>query len=200
MNGHTTSFTYDDNVVSFEREGTRNYYQLDELGSTVYLTGTDGAAYSPKAYDPFGNILDPTTGKRRRTPGFKQNQGYTREGNIIQPFAFTGYREDETGLYYAQVRSYEPQAGRFTGEDRIRGLLQKPDSINHYCYCYGNPLDYVDQNGQFAVALPAVYAFIEAAAIVVGEMITTVASAAAAPYMEDIAQCHIDCANNVCQV
>jgi len=183
INGHTTSFTYDDNVVSFEREGTRNFYQLDELGSTMYLTGTDGAAYNPYAYDPFGNILDPTTGKRRRTPGFKQNQGYTREGNIIQPFAFTGYREEENGLYYAQARNYDPLAGRFTGEDRIRGLLQKPDSINHYCYCYGNPLDFVDQNGQFAVALPAVYAFIEAAAIVVGEVITTVASAAAAPYI-----------------
>ena len=134
-------------------------------------------------YDPFGNILDPTTGKRRRAPGFKQNQGYTREGNIIQPFAFTGYREEENDFYYAQVRSYDPQAGRFTGEDRIRGLLQKPDSINHYCYCYGNPLDYIDQNGQFAVALPAVYAFIEAAVIVVGEVITTVASAAAEPYI-----------------
>jgi hypothetical protein len=35
------------NVVSFEREGTRNFYQMDELGSTMYLTGTDGAAYNP---------------------------------------------------------------------------------------------------------------------------------------------------------
>ena len=59
-------------------------------------------------YDSFGNILDPTTGKRRRTPRFKQNQGYTRDGNIIQPFAFTGYREEENGLYYAQLRSYHP--------------------------------------------------------------------------------------------
>ncbi|MBE5833005.1 MAG: hypothetical protein E7309_00005, partial [Butyrivibrio sp.] len=183
INGYTTSFTYDDNVVSFERDGTRNYYQLDELGSTMYLTGTDGAAYNPYAYDPFGNILDPTTGKRRKAPENKQSKAYTREGNLIQPFVFTGYREEENGLYYAQARNYDPLAGRFTGEDRIRGLLQKPDSINHYCYCYGNPLDYVDQNGQFAVALPAVYAFIEAAAIVVGEVITTVASAAAAPYI-----------------
>lgn len=38
------------NVVSFEREGTRNFYQMDELGSTMYLTGTDGAAYNSYAY------------------------------------------------------------------------------------------------------------------------------------------------------
>ena len=147
INWKTTSFTYDDNVVSFERGGTRNYYQLDELGSTMYLTGTDGAAYNPYAYDPFGNILDPTTGKRRRTQGFKQSKAYTREGNLIQPFAFTGYREEENGLYYAQARSYDPKTGRFTGEDRVRGLLSTPETVNHYIYCFNNPNVFIDFNG-----------------------------------------------------
>ena len=57
----------------------------------MYLTGTDGAAYNPYAYDLFGNILDPTTGKRRRTPGFKQNQGYTRvlSGRLNESSIFT---------------------------------------------------------------------------------------------------------------
>nr|MCR4833096.1 hypothetical protein [Butyrivibrio sp.] len=153
INGYTTSFTYDDNVVSFEREGVRNFYQLDELGSTMYLTGTDGAAYNPYVYDPFGNRIDPTTGKKHRTPGFKQNQGYTREGNIIQPFAFTGYREEENGLYYAQARSYDPLSGRFTGEDRVRGLLSIPESVNHYLYCLSNPIIMADFNGLWPTVL-----------------------------------------------
>ena len=54
----------------------------------------------------------------------------SREGNIIQPFAFTGYREEENDFYYAQVRSYDHQAGRFTGEDRVRGFMALPDSYN----------------------------------------------------------------------
>ena len=153
INWQTTSFTYDDNIVSFEREGTRNFYQLDELGSAMYLTGTDGAAYNPYAYDPFGNILDPTTGKRRRAPGNKQNKAYTREGNLIQPFAFTGYREEENGLYYAQVRSYDPKAGRFTGKDRVRGLVNLPDSYNRYIYCFNIPMVLVDVNGLFPSVL-----------------------------------------------
>ncbi|SCY74894.1 RHS repeat-associated core domain-containing protein [Butyrivibrio sp. INlla14] len=142
INGKTMTFTYDDNVVSFEREGTRNYYQLDELGSTVYLTGTDGAAYSPKAYDPFGNILNPLTGERNGG-----RPGYTKEGNLIQPFAFTGYREEETGLYYAQARNYDPVSGRFTSEDRVRGILTMPDTVNHYLYCFNDPTVYIDDNG-----------------------------------------------------
>ena len=113
----------------------------------MYLTGTDGAAYNPYAYDPFGNMLDPTTGKMRKAPENKQSKAYTREGNLIQPFAFTGYREEENGLYYAQVRSYDPQAGRFTGEDRVRGFMALPDSYNRYIYCFNSPVIFVDNNG-----------------------------------------------------
>ncbi len=146
-NGKTKTFIYDDNVVSFEQEGKRNYYQLDELGSTMYLTGTDGGAYSPYAYDPFGNRLDPKTGRRT------DKQGYTKEGNIIQPFAFTGYREEEIGLYYAQARSYDPGAGRFTGEDKVRGILAMPETQNHYSYCLSNPIIMVDTNGLWPTVL-----------------------------------------------
>ncbi|MBE5833865.1 MAG: hypothetical protein E7309_04435 [Butyrivibrio sp.] len=142
INGHTTSFTYDDNVVSFEREGTRNFYQLDELGSTMYLTGTDGAAYNPYAYDSFGNRIDPYTGKIQRW--------YNKQNNITQPFAFTGYQEEESNLYYAQARNYDPMSGRFTGEDCVRGYINCPDSINHYIYCFNDPRQYVDRNGKEA--------------------------------------------------
>ena len=141
MNGVTTEFTYDGNVVSISRGAESVYYQHDELGSTMYLTGTDGAAYSPYAYDPFGNRLDPSTGKR--------NRGYSKDGNIIQPFAFTGYQEEENGLYFAQARSYDPTAGRFTSEDRVKGIIEFPTGQNRYQYCYNNPTIFVDRNGQW---------------------------------------------------
>ena len=185
VNGKTMTFTYDDNVVSFEREGTRNYYQLDELGSTMYLTGTDGAAYNPYAYDPFGNRLDTTTGKRRRTLGLKQSQGYTIKGNLIQPFAFTGYREDESGLYYAQARNFDPVSGRFTGEDIQRGVLQTPNSINHYIYCGGDPISFVDLNGQSVLTLslagPILLPFVETALTVIGEAVASIVAVVISP-------------------
>ncbi|MEE3471491.1 MAG: DUF6531 domain-containing protein [Butyrivibrio hungatei] len=138
VNGKARTYTYDASVVSFSTDRENFYYQTDELGSTMYLTGTDGASYSPYAYDPFGNRLDPKTGRRK---------GYSVDGNIIQPFAFTGYREEENGLYYAQARSYDPRSGRFTGEDRVRGIIEFPETRNHYLYCRNNPVIYVDDNG-----------------------------------------------------
>ncbi|MBP3279988.1 MAG: hypothetical protein J6I58_08960 [Eubacterium sp.] len=149
INGERKTFVYDDNVVSFEKEGTRSYYQTDELGSTMYLTGTDGAAYSPYAYDPFGNRIHPKTGRKNTTT----RHDYTVDGNIIQPFAFTGYREEESGLYYAQARNYDPISGRFAGEDKVRGMIPLPDTQNHYLYCLSNPIILVDTNGLWPTIL-----------------------------------------------
>ncbi|RKM63164.1 hypothetical protein D6856_03300 [Butyrivibrio sp. XB500-5] len=139
------TYTYDEDVVSADNGKNRSFYQTDELGSTMYLTGTDGAAYCSYAYDVFGNRMDPKTGEsyRKTVDGHK----YRKRGNIIQPFAFTGYREEEDGKYYAQAREYDPISGRFTGEDRVRGIMTIPDSVNHYLYCINDPIIYVDNNG-----------------------------------------------------
>ena len=143
--GEVITYTYDEDVVSIENGKNRSFYQTDELGSTMYLTGTDGAAYCSYAYDVFGNRLDPQTGKRYRNN--PDGHKYIKHGNIIQPFAFTGYREEEDGKYYAQARDYDPTSGRFTGEDRVRGIMTIPDSVNHYLYCINDPITYVDNNG-----------------------------------------------------
>lgn len=143
--GEAITYTYDEDVVSVYNGKSSSFYQMDELGSTMYLTGTDGAAYCSYAYDVFGNRLDPKTGKpyRKKADGRK----YSKHGNIIQPFAFTGYREEEDGKYYAQARDYDPTSGRFTGEDKVRGIMAIPDSVNHYLYCINDPITYVDNNG-----------------------------------------------------
>ena len=40
-----------------------------------------------------------------------------------------------------------PQAGRFCGEDIIKGNLEDPASLNRYTYCYNDPVKYVDLDG-----------------------------------------------------
>ncbi|SDB29796.1 RHS repeat-associated core domain-containing protein [Pseudobutyrivibrio sp. YE44] len=96
----------------WSKAGNDYFYMLDELGTGMYLTGTDG--------------------------------------NIIQPFAFTGYQEDEvSGLKFAQARFYSAENGRFVGEDQVRGFIETPETQNSYEYCWNSPFSYYDMNGKF---------------------------------------------------
>ena len=151
VNGETESFIYDKNVISMSKAGDNYYYLQDELGSPMYMTGTDGAAVSSYAFDDFGRSIDPFTGKIKEA-GNKQHtkHAYTTEGNIIQPFAFTGYQEDDiSGLKFAQARFYNAKAGRFQSEDLVKGFTNIPFTLNQYNYCFGCPIGFVDRNGQF---------------------------------------------------
>ncbi len=143
VNGETENFIYDDNVVSMSKTGKNYYYLQDELGSPMYMTGTDGCVVSSYAFDDFGRNLDPTTGKVRK-------HEYKKDGNIIQPFVFTGYQEDEiTNLKFAQARFYSAENGRFVGEDQVKGIIERPDTLNPFHYCLNNPCQYVDSNGKW---------------------------------------------------
>ncbi|MBQ7469892.1 MAG: RHS repeat protein, partial [Pseudobutyrivibrio sp.] len=142
VNGEIESYIYDSNVVSMSKSGENYFYMLDELGTGMYLTGTDGAALGAFAYDEFGRTVNPKTGKR-------DGIAYNKNGNIIQPLVFTGYQHDEmTDSYFAQARYYDAEVGRFVSEDKVRGYKAKPDSINHYLYCWNRPANLVDLDGR----------------------------------------------------
>ena len=121
----------------------------------MYMTGTDGVAVSSYAFDDFGRNIDPFTGKVRN--GRIQNaskHAYTTNGNIIQPFAFAGYQEDGiSGLQFANARYYSADNGRFQSEDNVRGFTDTPFTLNHYGYCWGNPVIYVDLDGNMPYIL-----------------------------------------------
>ena len=119
---------------------------MAKLGSPMYMTGTDGVAVSTYAFDDFGRNIDPFTGKIKEN----NKHGYTKQGNIIQPFAFTGYQEDEvSGLKFAQARFYSAEKGRFVGEDQVGGFTESPDTQNKFIYCWNDPKKHVDRNGKF---------------------------------------------------
>ena len=150
VNGETESFVYDNNVISMSKSGNNFYYLQDELGSSMYMTGTDGAAVSAYAFDDFGRNINPFTGKVRNNRNQNaSNHAYTTNGNIIQPFAFTGYQEDEvSGLKFAQARFYSADNGRFVGEDQIKGFIDSVDTQHRYRYCLNNPRNLIDENGK----------------------------------------------------
>jgi RHS repeat-associated protein len=164
VNGEVEAYIYDNNVVSMTKAGNNYFYMLDELGTGMYLTGTDGIATSTYAYDEFGRNLNPFTGKREKP-------SYTKHGNLIQPLVFTGYQNDEmTDSYFAQARYYNSDAGRFVSEDKVRGFIDKPDTINHYLYCRNDPVDMEDLDGNIAILVTiAAGAFIGGVAGGVGD-------------------------------
>ena len=114
------------------------YYLQDHLGSPIRLLNGEGANGAPLAYDEFGVPLVEAGHAKLENPA-----------NMFNPFGFTGYQMDDiSGLYYAQARYYDPQAGRFTAQDVIKGIVSVPETLNAYAYCWCNPLNLVDRDGK----------------------------------------------------
>ena len=129
----TTITKYDygaDRLLSLDNLTTgRQYYLFDALGSIVDLTDAAGAIQARYIYDAWGN--------HRRTAGTSPN-----------PFGFTGHElDDETGLYYAKARYYDPELGIFLTQDPFEGQIQTPPSLHRYLYAYQNPTVYTDPTG-----------------------------------------------------
>lgn len=84
-------------------------------------------------YDAWGNILSQT--------------GTIASSN---PYRYASYRFDEvTGLYYLKARYYDSDTGRFITRDTFHGFEDDPKSLNQYAYAHGNPVRYVDHDGNW---------------------------------------------------
>jgi RHS repeat-associated protein len=115
-----------------QTEGTQ-FYLFDALGSVVNLTKPDSSIQTRIQYDAWGNI--------RNQVGSSENE-----------FGFTGHEMDEeSGLIYMKARYYDPVLGQFLNEDSFEGSLKTPPSLNKYLYAAGNPVIYVDANGNFFI-------------------------------------------------
>ena len=111
----------------------RQFYLFDALKSISNLMTDTGAVQARYQYDAWGNF--------RNTVGTSFN-----------PFGFTGHeRDDETGLYYARARFYDPEIGRFLSEDPFEGVATDPPSLHRYLYAKNNPTIFVDPTGEVPV-------------------------------------------------
>lgn len=124
-------------------------------------------------YDSWGNVIS-----------IKDANGneITDSNNIgiINPYRYRSYRYDtETGLYYLQSRYYNPEWGRFINFDNYGGTIGEILSHNGYAYCKNNPINMIDENGNFAVMLSALSAVaLKALAYTVVTIVTVVTTAA----------------------
>ncbi|WP_321818384.1 MULTISPECIES: RHS repeat-associated core domain-containing protein [unclassified Paraburkholderia] len=103
--------------------GTPIYYGVDQLNSVrrAFTSSNSAPAYS---YDPNGNQLETTA--------------------QVTDFSYASLINDqESGLYLAAFRAYDPVVGRWLSRDPIL----ESGGMNLYAYAKGNPLSYVDPDG-----------------------------------------------------
>ncbi|MCI5699230.1 MAG: RHS repeat-associated core domain-containing protein, partial [Lachnospiraceae bacterium] len=103
------------------------------------------------------------------------------------PFRYREYFYDaETGLYYVSSRYYDPEVGRFISPDDEEVLTAEHQNLaqyNLYAYCWNNPVNMSDENGDWpswasAVAGVAVIAGLAVATAMTGGAVGVICGAA----------------------
>lgn len=143
-------------VAAVQPDGQTHHLHPDHLGTPRLVTNAGGGTVAYHVYDPYGGELSPVgqDGERLKFTGHERDLGVA-----------TSAADD---LDYMHARFYNPVVGRFLGTDRFdilslqfgdaqdvrrfRAYLGTPQSWNRYAYARGNPLLYVDPDGEEAVA------------------------------------------------
>lgn len=141
------TFYWSGNVVSMEEAGEKSYYLQDDVGTPIGLLDGTGTMREAYGYDEFGISL---MQESQRVNSDVTYRGQDMPHETAQPFGFTGYQMDVAGgFYFAQARRYDAGVGRFTSEDKVKGFIQAPVTLNPYIYCWNKPLELVDLNGMW---------------------------------------------------
>jgi RHS repeat-associated protein len=122
-------FTYGLGLTSqVSANGTSAFYDFDNIGSTVGITGTSGSYINQYSYLPFG-------------------QAMTISATLTNPFQFVGQSgamEGTTGVDTMGARSYVPSIGRFSSVDPLN---TGGGQLDLYAYVDNNPLQFIDPTG-----------------------------------------------------
>jgi len=156
VNGVDTLYTYNGKKVTHLRKGStqlhffydaqgrpsmvrRNgidYVYMHNLqGDIIGIMDMDGQVVVEYAYDAWGRLLN-SEGGLASTLG-RDN-----------PFRYRGYvYDEETGLFSASTRYYNPEWGRWLNADMLLGEEGTLLSQNSFTYCLNNPVNMIDPTG-----------------------------------------------------
>src|SRR5262249_22789021 len=124
----TAHYTYGFGLVSqVSVTGLAAYYDFNNVGSTIGITGTNGNYLNKYAYLPFGETT-------------------TLAASVPNPFTYVGQlgvTQDGDGLIHMRMRDYAPTVGAFISNDP---LGRAAGDANTRRYVRDNP-GYVDPSG-----------------------------------------------------
>lgn len=124
-----------------EYNGVWYGYVKNLQGDIVGIVDSNGTEAVKYSYDAWGAQLYEPSGSKGGTLG-KAN-----------PFRYRGYvYDEETGLYYAQERYYNPEWCRFISaddSDAVKAMQTEQTDKNLYAYCDNNPIIREDKEGEF---------------------------------------------------
>ena len=156
---------FDGGLIAMDRaEPEYLFFLRDHLGSVRVVARPDGKAVQVNHYYPYGMAFagggmsgnagaHPVEGGVSVAGGSLEIGGETggmelaRPGDS-QPYRFLGnelYTSNSLGLYDFSARMYDPALGRFLSVDP---MAEGYRHLSPYAYCAGNPVVYVDKDGQ----------------------------------------------------
>lgn len=173
VNGIVHSYTLDGGrIISEEYDGTLIIYIYDENGTPAGMQYRT-SSYSDGIFDTFlfeknlqGDIIAVYDESGIKQVSYTYDaygavtatyyNGGSNTGARYNPFRYRGYYFDNTsGFYYLNSRYYDPNTGRFISADSIESLGATPDQLsdkNLYAYCDNNPVNRVDEGGEFWIS------------------------------------------------
>jgi len=121
-------------LAQYDGGSTSRYYFLhDRLGSVREVINSSGSVVKMLTYNPYGETIE-------------------EQGTFYTPWKFTGqFLDSETGQYYLRARQYSPYLARFTSYDPVMGKFEEPMSLHKYLYCFNDPINNYDLNGQWTM-------------------------------------------------
>jgi RHS repeat-associated protein len=146
-------------TVSFSEGAT--HFHLDHLGSARLVTAEVPAAsaVAQHTYLPFGGEIPPTNQDRERLKFTGHERDLSNFSSTADDLDYLHARFSSpiTGRFLTvdRLQPWEQQFGSTDERQRFREHLQQPQLWNRYGYSLGNPVKYVDPNGQSAEAVVA---------------------------------------------
>ncbi|MFK0004325.1 RHS repeat-associated core domain-containing protein [Paenarthrobacter sp. NPDC090522] len=140
-------------IQNTDSHGTANLIP-DNLGHVALQTGTTTVEDRWALLDRLGSTIAQTTnilgaGTIDQLAEYSDYgvQGYGTTGWDADP-NYTGQPTNTThATYRYHARTLDPSTGTWTGQDKWRGLLNAPQTLNRYAYTLNNPTTLIDNLG-----------------------------------------------------